>query len=373
MKSIPYVRVLLVILAVVGIAIWYKSHNSPGAGTGTGSSVFSPAGQQQNADAVTVTGLVGGEKLGYLADPQVISILKDKYGITVNATKEGSIDMVKGDSKGQDFLWPSSQVALELYKERGGKMVKNDTIFSSPIVFYSWAPVVDALIKQHLVTKIGPSYYIADFPKLMGVINRGTQWKDIGLPDLYGKITIRTTDPTASNSGMEFSGLLANVVNGDVVTEASLPKTVPVVKTFFAHLGYMQVSSGDLFDQFITQGEGQNPIIVGYENQLTEYTLAHPDYADTIRQQIRIVYPRPTVWSDHPMIALTPNGAKLLDALKNDPDLRRLAWDGHGFRTGLRNDPKTLQVVGIPETIQNVVPMPRPRIMESIIKSLSTN
>jgi hypothetical protein len=316
---------------------------------------------------------VGGEKVDFLADPQVVAILRDKYGLTVNATKDGSIDMVRGSTAGQDFLWPSSQVALELYKERGGKMEKSDTIFSSPIVLYSWAPVVDALMKQHLVTRVSGSYYIADFPKLMAVIDKDTEWKDIGLSDLYGKMTIRTTDPTKSNSGMEFSGLLANVVNGDVVTETTLPKAMPTVKTFFGRLGYMQASSGDLFDQFVTQGEGQNPIVVGYENQLTEYTLAHPDYRDTIQQQIRIVYPRPTVWSDHPMIALTPGGAKLLDALKQDPDLRRLAWESHGFRTGLRNNPATLQVVGIPATIQNVVPMPRPQVMDSIIKALSTN
>ena len=38
-----------------------------------------------------------------------------------------------------EFLWPSSQVALELYRmTRDNASVKSDIIFSSPIVLYSW-------------------------------------------------------------------------------------------------------------------------------------------------------------------------------------------------------------------------------------------
>lgn len=44
----------------------------------------------------------------------------------------------------------------------------------------------------------------------------------------------------------------------------------------------------------------------------------------------------------------------------------------HGFRTGVigqENDPKILEVVGIPESITEVVPMPNPIIMEKLIKN----
>jgi len=365
-KSYPVVRVLLVIAVVGAIAFWYKHAHKGMITTATVQTAAAP-------QVATVSGPVGGEKLGYLADPEVIKILRDKYGLAVNGFKEGSIDMVQGPTTGDDFLWPSSQVALELYKERGGAMKRSDTVFSSPIVFYSWTPVVDALIKVKVVRQLGASYYVADAPKLIRMIDSGTQWKEIGLPDLYGRISIRSTDPAKSNSGMMFSGLLANIVTGDVVTDQTLPQCLPTVKTFFSRLGYMEGSSADLFDQFVTQGEGQNPMIVAYENQLTEYTLQHPDYRTQIQQQIRILYPQPTVWSDHPFIALTDNGARLLNALQSDPDLRRIAWEGHGFRTSLQNDPKTLQVSGIPATIQNVVPMPRPQVMATIIKAVSAD
>ena len=230
------------------------------------------------------------------------------------------------------------------------------------------------MIKTGVVQKLGASYYVVDAPKFVRMINAGTQWKDIGLPEFYGRVSVRSTDPTKSNSGMMFAGLLANITNGgEVVDETTLPKSLPVVKTFFGRLGYLEPSSGDLFSQFLTMGEGANPVIVGYENQLTEFSLENPQYQDLLRKRIRILYPRPTVWSNHPLIALDDNGKQLLTALK-DPDIQSIAWERHGFRSGLigiGNDPKVLQVVGIPDTIQNVVPMPTPQVMNKIIRALN--
>lgn len=360
---------LLLAAAIAGIYVWraHTAANSPTAPRSSNSS-------SQPTNIVTIKGYVGGEKLGFLADPEIQAILRDKYGVAVDGTQLGSIEMVEGPTQGLDFLWPSSQVALELYKNRGGKSVGTDNIFASPIVFYSWDIVTDALIKTGIVQKQGTSYYIVDAPKMVRMINSGTRWKDIGLPQLYGRVSVRSTDPTKSNSGMMFAGLLATITNGgEVVDEATLPKSLPAVKAFFSRLGYLEPSSGDLFSQFLTMGEGANPVIVGYENQLTEFSLENPQYQDLLRKRIRILYPRPTVWSNHPLIALSDNGRKLLTALK-DPDIQRLAWERHGFRSGLvgiQNDPKVLQAVGIPAAIQNVVPMPTPQVMTKIISALS--
>ncbi len=366
--SIAAGRVIVTLIVIIAIG-WLYTRYATGRHPGAGSASVQPGGSQ--SASINVSGAVGGEKLGFLTDPQVIDILQKKYGLTVDADKEGSIDMVKGSVAGRDFLWPSSQVALELYKERGGKMLKSQTIFSSPIVLYSWTPVTQALVRAHVVQKIAGVDYVTDFPKLIAMINAGTPWKAIGLPDLYGHMSVRSTDPNKSNSGMMFAGLLANTAAGDVATDASLARSMPTVKAFFDRLGYMEGSSGDIFDQFITQGEGENPLMVGYENQLPEYTLAHSDYRAMIQQQITILYPRPTVWSDHPIIALTPNGLKLLSALQTDSDLRRLAWTRHGFRTGLQNDPAALQVTGIPATISNVVPMPRPEVVNRLLGAIA--
>lgn len=358
--------VLLLLAAVLVGAFLWMSHRKPHLAGSVG-------GSSPSAPAETVRGYIGGEKVGFLADPQITQIFHDKYSLTVDGTKLGSIEMVQGPTEGQDFLWPSSQVALELYKNKGGKSAGTDTVFNSPIVFYSWDIVTDALIKAKVVQKLGETYYVVDAPKLIRMINSGTHWKDIGLPQFYGRVSVRSTDPTKSNSGMMFAGLLANINNGgEVVDDTTLAKNLPAVKTFFSRLGYLEPSSGDLFQQFLTMGEGANPIIVGYENQMTEFSIEHEQYRDLLRKRIRVLYPRPTVWSNHPLIALDDKGARLLAAL-HDPEIQRLAWERHGFRSGLigiQNDPKVLQVVGIPETIQNVIPMPTARVMNEIIQAV---
>lgn len=326
-------------------------------------------GKQQ----VELKGLIGGEKQGLLQDEQVIKILKIKYGITISFKTAGSLDMANnpGDS---DFIFPSSQLALEIYEEaKGVGTAKSKTIFNSPIVLYSWGPVVDALSKQGMVKKTGQSYYVVDFPKLIDFIEQGKKWSDIGLPELYGKMAIISTDPTRSNSGNMFYGLLANILNkGDVVDEASVQPILPKLKSFYSKLGYLENSSSKLFDSYLNKGMGENPIIVGYENQLEEFATQNPDLWKNVKDKVRILYPLPTVWSSHQLITITPKASLLIDAM-SDKDIQKIAWEKHGFRTGISgivNDTKVLQIVGIPESVDQILPMPKAKIMEEIIKAL---
>jgi hypothetical protein len=353
----------LVILIVVAIAVWLGTQ----AFRGKGGEVSWPGSKPETV----VKGYVGGEKIGFLEDERAKSLLRKKYGLTVNYTKAGSIEMVKGDVTGQDFLWPSSQVALEFYKARGGKLLKSQIVFNSPIVLYSWDAVADALAKSGLTSSSGGCYYI-DLARLVKLVNDGASWQSIGLPQLYGRVSVFCTDPTRSNSGSMFFGLLANITNGDVVDDASVAKVLPTLKRAYGRLGYMESSSGDLFEQYLKTGMGAKPIIVGYENQLVEFGIANEEYLGILRKKTRILYPKPTVWSSHPLIALNEKGAKLLEAL-SDKEIQAIAWERHGFRSGLmgvQNDPKVLKVVGIPETIQSVMPMPSAGAMQKITDAL---
>lgn len=322
----------------------------------------------------TVKGFIGSEKTGFLENEQVRSILKGRFGLVVDYAKAGSIEMVRGTvPEGTDFLWPSSQVALELYRlSRDNASVKSEIIFNSPIVLYSWDLIVDALAKRGIAAKQGEAWYATDFAKLLGDDIGGAKWSDIGIADLYGKLTITSTDPNKSNSGMMFAGLIANVLQGDVVDAATVQRQLPSVRAIFAKLGYMENTTGVLFDQYLRTGVGSYPIIVGYENQIVEFARQHPDIWPKVKDKMRILYPVPTVWSSHPFISLSARGTKLMEALK-DPDIQKIAWEQHGFRTGLagvQNDPKILQVQGIPESVTKVVPMPTPEVMDTVLASI---
>jgi hypothetical protein len=57
-----------------------------------------------------------------------------------------------------------------------------------------------------------------------------------------------------------------------------------------------------------------------------------------------------------------------------DPEIQKLAWSQHGFRSGIPgipNDPKTLGIPGIPARVEGVIPMPNARVMEHLIQSLT--
>jgi len=357
------VGIVVLVLIVAGALVWQFGFRRSGN-----------LGTVLTGKTITVKGLIGSEKEGFLENEQVKKLLRNRFGIVVDYAKAGSIEMVRGTVGSDiDFLWPSSQVALELYRmTRDNASVKSEIIFSSPIVLYSWDIVSDALAKEGIVEKQQDSYFVTDFRKLLQLDTGNRKWSDIGLPQLYGRITIASTDPTKSNSGMMFSGLIANVLNGDVVDETTLTALLPTLRAFYAKLGYMENTTGVLFEQYLRTGVGSYPLIVGYENQIVEFALQHPDIWPTVKGKLRMLYPVPTVWSSHPFISLSAGGTKLMEALK-DPEIQKIAWEQHGFRTGLaglQNDPRALLVSGIPDSVTKVIPMPTPQVMDTILAAI---
>ena len=61
-----------------------------------------------------------------------------------------------------------------------------------------------------------------------------------------------------------------------------------------------------------------------------------------------------------------------VDAAK-DPDVQRIAWEAHGFRSGLMgatNDPSVLQVTGLPAQVTQVTDLPAAATMERILDGI---
>jgi hypothetical protein len=356
--------VLIAAIVVVGIVV------SDPAGIRRGSA------DSPDDDLTLVKGYGGALKVSFLSDPDVAIILADRYGLKVDITKAGSIEMLCDlPLDGMDFIWAGDQSSLAIYSDCGGTMVQSGNVYNSPVVFYSWAPLVDALVTAGIAHVESGGAYSIDFDRLLALVTEGRTWEDIGVEGLHGRITIHTTDPARSNSGYLFSGLMANEMNGgEVVTDATVDPLLSSISDIFDRLGYMEGTSGDLFEQFLTTGIGAKPIVAGYESQLLEFLLANPNYRDQVIQDVRILYPRPTVWASHPMVARTEQGAKLLSALK-DPEIQSIAWEKHGNRSGVagvRNDISAMDVPGLIGTITSVVDMPSPSTMSRILDALKS-
>lgn len=282
---------------------------------------------------VTVlNGYLGGEKVGLFEDEEVLQILKKRYHLQFDYAKAGSLDMVTEDATGLNYLFPSSQTALSFYEDEKGEPVKNEIIFNTPIVLYSHKIVVDALEKKGIVASQDGIYY-ADMKKLTEMILNDTTWAEIGVSQLYGKVSVDTTNPAKSNSGNMFAALLANVINdGETVDKNTIDKVLPQLQNIFAKLGYMENSSSDLFSQFLKMGVGAKPIIAGYESQILEFAAQNPKDYDKLKEDVVIIYPSPAVWSTHVYIALDEKGKAGAEALL-DEEIQQIAWEKHGFRT----------------------------------------
>lgn len=326
----------------------------------------------KSADVTVINGYLGGEKIGIMEDEQIKSILAKKYHIAFEYSRAGSLDMVTADQSGRDYLFPSSRTALEYYKEQHGEPVSEEIIFNTPIVLYSHKAVAQAFMSDGTVT-LSDGVYYADMKKLTDKITGDVTWAQAGLPELYGNVSVDTTDPVRSNSGNMFAALLANVLcGGKTADEESIQSVMPQLKAIFAELGYMETSSSDLFNQFIRTGIGAKPIIAGYENQLLEYAAENPEQYAKIADDIVIIYPTPTIWSTHIYISLDETAKMGAEALC-DEKIQQLAWEKHGFRTSgcdISTDGGNVSVTGIAPELNSVINIPDYKVMKLIIEEL---
>lgn len=323
---------------------------------------------------VSVAIFYGGEKSRLLRNPTVRRVIEEDYRITLDARKAGSIEMaVEPTPEGVQCLWPSNEVAAELARETGKPVVSDANIFNSPIVFYAWADVAEALERVGVVSRRTDGFLGADLGKLVALIERKASWReDLGL-EIYGPVKMFSTHPAKSNSGNIWSAMLATAFNGGAApSEADLPSVLPKVKAYFDAMGYMEDSSGDIFENFLKQGMGARPMIVGYENQLIEFLIENAQAADLIREKIRVLYPAPTIYASHPLIALDGACDRLVEAL-SDPAVQDEAWVRHGFRTGLigvQNDPADIEAADLPEQAGLVTQMPNAAVMRAIVEAV---
>jgi hypothetical protein len=323
---------------------------------------------------IVIDGYLGGEKSGLFDDERFTKTMLKKYALSIHYKKAGSIDMISAPLENMDYLFPSNYTALELYKQKYGSAYKRaEVVFNSPIVFYTRKSVAEIFKKQGWVHTEDETEYI-DLVKLINAVLADTKWSNIGLDELYGNMYVISTDPLKSNSGNMFAGLVANMLSGgEVATEESLETTGRELKRFFSKLGYLESSSADLFNSFLKTGIGAKPVIVGYESQILEFSVEHPADWNYVKDDIVVLYPEPTVWSAHPFIALTGNGDRVIDALL-DEEIQTLAWETHGFRTGIASGQqmgKIFDVRGVPGQVKKVIQLPNPDTMQKIMNIIS--
>lgn len=334
--------------------------------------------------AITVLGAVGGGKENFLADPEILKILHDKYNINLKVDNWSNNKLIKDpietkDKKAYDFVFFSDERFYEYYKKPAAqdevprqKVLKSQIVLSTPIVVYSWDSICDTLIDKGIVKKVGDTYYIEDMPKVLSYIESNTKWSDIGIKDIYGKINIASTDPVTSSPGATYYGLLASIMNEGYVDESNINDILPKLKDFYKLSGFMNNTPADLFDLYLRMGKGAYPMIVDYEKSIIDFANNNPDGFNRVKDKIRILYPNPTIWNSHCIMSFSEQGTTYIDALA-DPEIQKIAWERYGFRTGVvggQYDVKSVPVSGIPQEITSVTRGLQKEIYDKIIENL---
>ena len=223
-----------------------------------------------NSNLTTIYVATGGGKEDFISDKEVSKLLAKKYKIQVvydnwsngktitkplirESVNLGNNDVITKIKNGEnitinsdnvskyDALFTSDQRFYDYYKLSPDK-TKNESdryyvldgglTLNTPIVIYSWKEVVNALIKEEIVTNENGVYYITDMNKLIEYILAGKKWKDIGLTDLYGNINIASTDPVSSSPGATYYGLLLSILSGGEINDQTLETNLKKLKIF---------------------------------------------------------------------------------------------------------------------------------------------
>lgn len=320
-------------------------------------------------NTVEITGAVGGGKENLLADEDINEIFAKKYGFrfTQDSWSNGKTvvnDVVRENGDKYDLIFFSDRRYYEEYQTPADpalgeasryRVLGGDYVLNTPIVMYSWVPVVQALEKENIVTRKDGVYYITDMKKLMNYILEGKKWSDLNLP-IYGSINIGSVDPVTSSPGATYYGLLLATLTDQELNDKTIGEALPKLKEFYEKSGYMNNTPADLFSFFLKTGMGTKPIIVDYEKSIIDFANANPEGWKQVKNEVVILYPTPTIWNSHCIAALSDNGKKLIEAFK-DPDVSQTAWEKYGFRVGITGgnyDVSRVNITGIPSRIDNV-------------------
>ena len=344
----------------------------------------------------TVYVATGGGKEDFIADEEVIRILQEKYGLNVvfdswsngktitaplirEYIGEGNKEIIDRLSNGDktinidtdgvsryDALFTSDQRFYDYYKlypdaQKGESkrytVLDGGLTLNTPIVIYSWKAVADKLIAEGIVSIAEDGvYYITDMNKLINYILEGKSWSSIGLTDLYGNVNIASTDPVSSSPGATYYGLLLSILGNGQITDTEIDGNLAKLKVFYQKSGYMNNTPADLFERYLKTGMGGEPMIVDYEKSLIDFANANPNGFKQVKNDIVVLYSKPTIWNSHCFAAFTENGKELYKALQ-DEEISKIAWEKYGFRTGITGGTYDVSNIGIaiPKSITSTV------------------
>jgi hypothetical protein len=315
---------------------------------------------------VAVRGVIGSEKEPFFDDQRVTNRLRC-LGFDVDVDSRGSRDMLdtlQRADHGYAFAFPGSTPAAQKIM---ATLQVNEQIplFSTPMVVATFKPIVTALAGAGVIKKTANGTDVVDIAALLSLARDGTRWDQLPGNIAYSvrkTILLSTTDPQDSNSAIMYLSIASQVANdGAIVTSPEqVQKVLPDLCRLIYDQGGKPETSQVLFDNYLVEGIGRTPMALVYEAQ---YVTRAP--RPTLPPESVMLFPSPTVYSRHTLIPVTSDGTAVGKALRDDPELVRLAAE-HGFRP---EKPVAGEPMG--ERPLDVVESPSYEVLEAMLSALA--
>jgi hypothetical protein len=272
----------------------------------------------------------------FFSDPVVQAELL-RQGLTVQETSLGSRQVCDEPSLGQryDVANSGSQDAAACVLQEltaDGLNAHKSNPFSSPMVIITHQPIVDALWRLGIVTKVR-NIDVFDVSKYLHVVSIGERWSDIAKNKAYlsnSRILVATTNPLLSNSGGMFTAIAYAAQNNDDPFTDLQPhdQKLAVIRQCFAELGNLDTHTPDLLRHFLTEGIDAYPMAMVYES---DYIFTRLSGQSGLNSDLRVMYPNPDVISDNTLVSWTQRG-NAFTSLLTSPTMQAFE-ERHGYRT----------------------------------------
>ncbi|WP_017599613.1 hypothetical protein [Nocardiopsis lucentensis] len=322
-------------------------------------------------ETTPVEGVVGSEKVAFFEDERVQDRFED-LGYAVTVRPRGS-RLLGERTDGADFVSPGSRHLAERAQELNS--VSTEYLpFSTPMVLLGYEPVVDALEGAGVAVREEDGTWSFDMSAYLDLTEERTRWRDLPGDSVSSsnrnEVLVRTTDPRTSNSAAMHAVVLSYLLNGEeVLAPGPVDEGVSeTISRLFLAQGQPPESSQQPFEQFRDLGAGHTPLVWVYESQYVQAMVNGPELSD----DVVVLYPGPTVFSEHAVVPLTGAGNEVGRLLTEDPELQELAA-AHGFRTDDTARFGTLvEEYGLPVRTQvtDVVHPPTYEALEALLTSI---
>ena len=110
------------------------------------------------------------------------------------------------------------------------------------------------------------------------------------------------------------------------------------------------------------------------EKSVIDFANSNENGFAQVKDNMRILYPAPTIWNSHCIATFTENGNAFYKAF-DDPEIQQIAWERYGFRTGITGGTYDVSNIGIgvPQTITSTVSSLKMDVYDKVIEYLKEN